>query len=139
MLQRCLALLPSSHRLISNGESDVTHMPRSPVLPMVNSRQMNHNHRHRHKNLSTCVVSLSLLKGHSEIGVETKLFLIYVSAEWRKRLSHSRLADALPSALGGNDIMRISVSTLCLISIVNAAHTLHFGPVMAALWPALQI
>ena len=133
MLQRCLALLPSSHRLISNGESDVTHMPRLPVLPMVNSRQMNHNHRHRHKNLPTCVACLLLLKGHSEIGAETKLFLIYVSAKQRKHLSLPRLADALPSALGGKDIMRISTSTLCLISIVNAAHTLHFGPVISAL------
>ena len=39
----------------------------------------------------------------------------------------------------GNDIMRISMPTLCLISIVNAAHTLHFGPVMVALWAALRI
>lgn len=35
--------------------------------------------------------------------------------------------------------MRISMPTLCLISIVNAAHTLHFGPVMVALWAALKI
>lgn len=39
----------------------------------------------------------------------------------------------------GNDIMRISMPTLCLISIVNAAHTLHFGPVMVVLWAALRV
>lgn len=31
------------------------------------------------------------------------------------------------------------MSTLCLISIVNAAHTLHFGAVMAALWAVFLI
>lgn len=89
--------------------------------------------------LPTCVASLELLKGHLEIGVETQTV---------PHLCLGRIEETLVSfpsgwcsalSPGGNDIMRLSMSTLCLISIVNAAHTLHFGPVMAALWAALKI
>lgn len=84
-----------------------------------------------------CVALHSLLKSHLQIGVETKLLPSLRSGE-------DALVSLLPSwsaALGpqGNDIMRIPMPTLCLISIVNAAHTLHFGPVMVALWAALRI
>ena len=62
MLQRCLAPLPSSRHLVSNGESDVTRVPCLPVSPMVNSRQMNQNRRHRHKSLPTVLLSVRVWK-----------------------------------------------------------------------------
>lgn len=89
--------------------------------------------------------SLFFFKSHSEIGVETKLLLVSSCLFLRERKGRRmRTSPSFPSwsaALGprGNDIMRISMPTLCLISIVNAAHTLHFGPVMVALWAALRI
>lgn len=90
-----------------------------------------------------CSLFAFFFKSHLEIGVETKLLLV-LSFFARAKGRRMRTSPSFPSwsaALSprGNDIMRISMPTLCLISIVNAAHTLHFGPVMVALWAALRI
>lgn len=92
-----------------------------------------------------CSLFAFFFKSHLEIGVETKLLLVSSCLFLRERKGRRmRTSPSFPSwsaALSprGNDIMRISMPTLCLISIVNAAHTLHFGPVMVALWAALRI
>lgn len=57
----------------------------------------------------------------------------------RIHLSPSSPTESAALGPQGNDIMRFSMPTLRLISIVNAAHTLHFGPVMVALWAALKM
>jgi len=93
----CLALLPSFHRLVSDGESDVTRVPRLPVSPMVSSRQMKQNRRQRHATLTPptspslppfLLLSVSIpffKKAIWRLGVETKLLLVSVFVETRQR------------------------------------------------------
>lgn len=83
MLQRRLALLPSSHHLVSDRESDVT--PRAMFACFARGEeQTNEPESQKPTQISPHCVSLSLLlKSHLEIGAETKLLLVPVFGEQR--------------------------------------------------------